>query len=124
MRCSAAPSTLSTRAAPLTAPLPGTPSSPGIPEGCTRDTIILEYNDVAQLTEAFRQHGSKIAALILEPVVGNMGVVLPQPGFLEACRELCTTHGAVLIFDEVMTGFRLAHIARRGISALTLISLA
>ena len=86
----------------------GTPSSPGIPEGCTRDTIILEYNDVAQLTEAFRQHGSKIAALILEPVVGNMGVVLPQPGFLEACRELCTTHGAVLIFDEVMTGFRVA----------------
>lgn len=86
----------------------GVPSSPGVPAGCTRDTIVLEYNDAQQLEDLFRERGDDVAAVILEPVVGNMGVVLPQPGFLEACRQLCTRHGALLIFDEVMTGFRLA----------------
>ncbi len=86
----------------------GVPSSPGVPVGCTADTISLEFNDANELAETFAKHGDKIAAVILEPVVGNMGVVLPQPGFLEACRELCTKHGTVLIFDEVMTGFRVA----------------
>jgi glutamate-1-semialdehyde 2,1-aminomutase len=87
----------------------GVPSSPGIPAGCTADTIALEFNDSEQLARTFAAQGDQIAAVILEPVVGNMGVVRPQPGFLETCRELCTKHGAVLIFDEVMTGFRVAY---------------
>jgi len=87
----------------------GTPSSPGIPKGCTHDTLVLEYNDTPGLVAAFQAQGHKIAAVILEPVVGNMGVVAPLPGFLETCRELCTKYGAVFIFDEVMTGFRLAY---------------
>ncbi len=86
----------------------GVPSSPGVPAGCTADTIALEFNDSNALAETFAAQGDKIAAVILEVVVGNMGVVLPQPGFLEACRELCTQHGTVLIFDEVMTGFRVS----------------
>lgn len=87
----------------------GTPSSPGVPEGCTRDTHILEYNDVAALETLLTERGEKIAAVILEPVVGNMGVVVPTPEFLRALRSLCTQHGTVLIFDEVMTGFRVAY---------------
>ncbi|MFV0443222.1 MAG: glutamate-1-semialdehyde 2,1-aminomutase [Planctomycetaceae bacterium] len=86
----------------------GVPSSPGVPAGCTKDTLSLEYNNPQQLAETFHQRGEEIACLILEPVVGNMGVVLPTPEFLTACRELCTQHGALLIFDEVMTGFRVA----------------
>jgi glutamate-1-semialdehyde 2,1-aminomutase len=86
----------------------GHPSSPGIPIGCTRDTLVLEYNDVDALAAAFQEHGSQIAGIILEPVVGNMGVVVPDLEFLRACRDLCTRHGSVLIFDEVMTGFRVA----------------
>lgn len=86
----------------------GVPSSPGVPAGATADTMVLEYNDIAGLEATFRERGKEIAAIILEPVVGNMGVVLPTPGFLESCRDLCTRHGALLIFDEVMTGFRVA----------------
>jgi glutamate-1-semialdehyde 2,1-aminomutase len=86
----------------------GTPSSPGVPKGCTADTIALEFNDVTQLNATFAKRGSDIACVILEPVVGNMGVVVPQPQFLETVRELCDKHGALLILDEVMTGFRLA----------------
>jgi glutamate-1-semialdehyde 2,1-aminomutase len=84
------------------------PDSPGVTMGTTADTLLVEYNDVAALTELFAAHGEEIAALIVEPVAGNMGVVPPEPGFLEACRELTTKHGAVLIFDEVITGFRVA----------------
>lgn len=87
----------------------GHPSSPGVPEGCTADTIVLEYNDLDQLAALFAKRGSELAAIILEPVVGNMGLVTPRDGFLQACRDLCTKHGTVLIFDEVMTGFRLAY---------------
>lgn len=87
----------------------GVPSSPGVPAGCTADTVVLDFNDVAALSAAFDESGSELAAIILEPVVGNMGCVPPEPGFLEACRELCTKHGTVLIFDEVMTGFRVAY---------------
>jgi glutamate-1-semialdehyde 2,1-aminomutase len=87
----------------------GHPSSPGVPEGCTADTIVLEFNDLDLLTALFEKRGSELAAIILEPVVGNMGLVEPRDGFLKACRDLCTKHGAVLIFDEVMTGFRLAY---------------
>ena len=87
----------------------GVPSSPGVPEGCTADTIVLDFNNADSLAAAFEENGSELAAIILEPVVGNMGCVPPEPGFLEACRELCTKHGTVLIFDEVMTGFRVAY---------------
>lgn len=86
----------------------GVPSSPGVPAGCTADTVNLEYNDVQELSDTFAKRGSEIAAVILEPVVGNMGLVKPTPEFLAALRELCTRHGALLIFDEVMTGFRVA----------------
>ncbi|MGH7128413.1 MAG: aminotransferase class III-fold pyridoxal phosphate-dependent enzyme, partial [Planctomycetaceae bacterium] len=87
----------------------GRPSSPGVPPGCTADTLVLEFNDAAGLEAAFSRRGTEIAGLILEPVVGNMGVVLPEPGFLRTCRELCDRHKALLIFDEVMTGFRLGY---------------
>jgi len=86
----------------------GVPNSPGVPKGCTADTLAVRYNDVAGLTEAFAVHGKKIAGVILEPVVGNMGLVTPTPEFLAALRQLTEKHGALLIFDEVMTGFRLA----------------
>jgi glutamate-1-semialdehyde 2,1-aminomutase len=84
------------------------PDSPGVTRGTTADTLLLEYNDVDALGELFEKRGEEIAALIVEPVAGNMGVVPPAPGFLEACRALCTKYGAVLIFDEVITGFRVA----------------
>src|SRR5262245_19592192 len=87
----------------------GVPSSPGVPKGCTADTICLEFNDLAQLEATFRARGSQIAAVILEPVVGNMGVVLPEQGFLESLQDQCRRAGTLLIFDEVMTGFRVAY---------------
>ena len=87
----------------------GTPSSPGIPAGCTADTLVLEYNDPQQLEEAFAARGAEIAAVILEPVVGNMGVVIPSPEFLKTLQTVTQRHGALLIFDEVMTGFRVAY---------------
>ncbi|MEE2825358.1 MAG: glutamate-1-semialdehyde 2,1-aminomutase [Planctomycetota bacterium] len=84
------------------------PNSPGVTDGTTRDTLILNYNDTEQLQQAFSQQGDQIAAVILEPVCGNMGVVTPTPEFLTSLRELTTQTGAVLIFDEVMCGFRVA----------------
>jgi glutamate-1-semialdehyde 2,1-aminomutase len=84
----------------------GQPSSPGVPEGVVADTITLPYNDLAQAFSAFTEYGDDIAAVIVEPVAGNMNCVPPVMGFLEGLRELCDDHGAVLIFDEVMTGFR------------------
>lgn len=87
----------------------GVPSSPGIPPGTTDDTIILNYNDCQGLEEAFRTNGEKIACVILEPVAGNMGLVIPSSEFRKALRNLTLKHGALLIYDEVMTGFRLAY---------------
>ena len=84
----------------------GNPSSAGVPADLAKHTMVLDYNAVAQLETAFADHGARIAAVIVEPVVGNMNLIAPKPEFLQAMRELCTTHGAVLIFDEVMTGFR------------------
>lgn len=84
----------------------GVPSSPGVPGCIASNTIVANYNDLPALIEIFAQTGSEIAAVIVEPVVGNMGVVLPQPGFLEDLRELTASYGTLLIFDEVMTGFR------------------
>jgi glutamate-1-semialdehyde 2,1-aminomutase len=86
----------------------GVPSSPGVPPGATADTLLLPYNDLAAAGAAFDGHGEKIAAVLVEPVAGNMGVVPPAEGFLPGLRDLCDRHGALLIFDEVMTGFRLA----------------
>ncbi|OSM06152.1 glutamate-1-semialdehyde 2,1-aminomutase [Magnetofaba australis] len=86
----------------------GVPSSPGVPEGAAKDTLTLPYNDIDALKALFAQRGGEIAAIIVEPVAGNMGCVLPQPGFLQALREVCDQSGALLILDEVMTGFRVA----------------
>jgi glutamate-1-semialdehyde 2,1-aminomutase len=84
----------------------GQPSSAGVPSEAAMHTIVLDYNNIIGLERAFAQEGSEIAAVIVEPVAGNMNLVAPQPAFLHALRETCTRHGAVLIFDEVMTGFR------------------
>ena len=86
----------------------GTPDSPGITAGTARDTISLPFNDLEAVRAAFEAHRAEIACVIVEPYVGNMGLVLPKPGFLAGLRELTITHGAALIFDEVMTGFRVA----------------
>ncbi|MBX3728155.1 MAG: glutamate-1-semialdehyde 2,1-aminomutase [Candidatus Sumerlaeia bacterium] len=85
----------------------GQPTSPGVPEGAARGTLNATYNDLASVEALFTAHPGRIAAIIVEPVAGNMGCVLPEPGFLEGLRRLCDVHGALLIFDEVMTGFRL-----------------
>ena len=84
----------------------GVPSSPGVPEVLAQHTVTLPFNDLEALKEAFVQLGNDIACVITEPVTGNMNCILPEPGFLEGMRELCTQYGAILIFDEVMTGFR------------------
>lgn len=86
----------------------GAPNSPGVTKGTTQDTLVLRYNDVAQLQAIFAEQGATIAGVILEPVVGNMGLVIPSREFLDALVMLTKQHGALLIFDEVMTGFRLA----------------
>ncbi|MBL9163682.1 MAG: glutamate-1-semialdehyde 2,1-aminomutase [Planctomycetaceae bacterium] len=86
----------------------GAPNSPGVTAGASRDTLVLEYNDVAELEQAFAAHGDKIAGVILEPVVGNMGVVAPSREFVDALHRLTEKHGSLLICDEVMTGFRVA----------------
>ena len=86
----------------------GNPSSAGVPAEVAAATLVPDYNDSAQLRRLFSEKGKDIAAVIVEPVAGNMNLVLPAPGFLEALREECTRHGALLIFDEVMTGWRVA----------------
>src|SRR5271157_6370285 len=86
----------------------GIADTAGVPEAFAATTIALPFNSIAAVEAAFRTHGDRIAAVIVEPVVGNMGCVPPRPGFLEALREITARHGALLIFDEVMTGFRLA----------------
>jgi glutamate-1-semialdehyde 2,1-aminomutase len=84
------------------------PNSPGVTTGTSKDTVVLEYNDVAGLEQAFARQGSRIAAVIVEPVAGNMGCVAPRREFLDALRALTTQYGALLVFDEVITGFRVA----------------
>ncbi len=86
----------------------GVPSSPGVPAPVTADTLVAPYNDLAAVERLFAEHGDSIAAVMVEPIAGNMGVVLPTEGFLRGLRALTTKHGALLIFDEVMTGFRVA----------------
>ena len=86
----------------------GVPTSPGVPKELAAHTITLAYNDTEQFRQAFAEIGPQVACVIVEPVAGNMNCIPPVPGFLEALREECTRHGSVLIFDEVMTGFRVA----------------
>ncbi len=84
----------------------GTPTSPGVPAAAVRDTLLATYNDLPSVEAIFAAHQGKVAAVIVEPIAGNMGVVPPAPGFLQGLRELCTREGALLIFDEVISGFR------------------
>jgi glutamate-1-semialdehyde 2,1-aminomutase len=86
----------------------GIPASPGVPSGVTADTVVCEYNDVDGVASAVERYGEGLAAIIVEPIAGNMGCVPPLPGFLEALRALCDATGALLVFDEVISGFRVA----------------
>ncbi len=97
----------------------GHPSSAGVPAGTTASTVVLDYNDLASVEQAFCQFGEEIAAVIVEPVAGNMNLVTPQPGFLQTLRELCSKHGSMLIFDEVMTGFRVGLGCAQGLYGIT-----
>ena len=85
----------------------GTPNSPGVTKASASNTILVDYNNKEQLKETFKNNGKELAAVILEPIAGNMGCVIPSKGFVELIRELCDDYGVLLIFDEVMTGFRL-----------------
>ncbi|HEX4634222.1 MAG TPA: glutamate-1-semialdehyde 2,1-aminomutase [Gemmatimonadales bacterium] len=95
------------------------PDSPGVPSATAADTLVAPYNDVAAVERIFDQYPRSIAAVIVEPVAGNMGVVPPQPGFLEGLREITRTDGALLIFDEVMTGFRAHPAGVQGMTGVT-----
>jgi glutamate-1-semialdehyde 2,1-aminomutase len=86
----------------------GNPTSSGVPPEAVKHTMVLHFNDIAGVRAAFAEHGKSIACVIVEPIAGNMNLVPPIPGFLEALRDCCTASGSVLIFDEVMTGFRVA----------------
>ena len=97
----------------------GNPSSAGVPADFARHTIVLDYNDLDGVEAAFKTRGADIAAVIVEPVAGNMNMVRPCPGFLEGLRRLCTQYGAVLILDEVMTGFRVGPQGAQGLFGIT-----
>ncbi len=90
------------------------PGTPGVPEAVVADTLLAPYNDLAAVEALFEERGSEIAAVIVEPVAANMGLVPPRPGFLEGLREITRRHGALLIFDEVITGFRLGYSGAQG----------
>ncbi|AGX05714.1 MULTISPECIES: glutamate-1-semialdehyde 2,1-aminomutase [Bacillaceae] len=97
----------------------GLPDSPGVPEGVAKNTITVPYNDMESVKYAFEQFGEDIAGVIVEPVAGNMGVVPPLPGFLEALRDITSEYGTLLIFDEVMTGFRVGYHCAQGYYGVT-----
>jgi glutamate-1-semialdehyde aminotransferase len=97
----------------------GNPSSGGVPADVARHTLVLDYNDSAGLEAAFAEHGSQIAAVIVEAVAGNMNLIAPRPAFLQTMRELCSGNGSVLIFDEVMTGFRVGPQGAQGLYGVT-----
>ena len=97
----------------------GNPSSSGVPADFVRHTLVLDYNDSTGLEAAFAEHGPRIAAVIVEAVAGNMNLIAPQPAFLQSLRELCSRHAAVLIFDEVMSGFRVGARGAQGLYGVT-----
>ena len=97
----------------------GLPDSPGVPESVAKNTITVPYNDLESIKVAIQEFGSDLAAIIVEPVAGNMGVVPPEPGFLEGLRELTEKNGTLLIFDEVMTGFRVGYNCAQGYYGVT-----
>jgi glutamate-1-semialdehyde 2,1-aminomutase len=97
----------------------GNPTSAGVPPEFVAHTIVLDYNDIAAVKTAFAEHGKEIACIIVEPIAGNMNLIKPIPGFLETLRSECTAHGALLIFDEVMTGFRVGAQGVQGLSGVT-----
>ncbi|MCD6024903.1 MAG: glutamate-semialdehyde--aminomutase [Fibrobacteria bacterium] len=97
----------------------GNPSSPGVTRGAAQDTLIAEFNDLGSVQKLFAAQGKDIAAIIVEPVVGNMGVLAPEPGFLEGLRALCDGRNTLLIFDEVMTGFRVSLRGAQGLYGIT-----
>ncbi len=97
----------------------GVPSSPGVPAGLARDTVTLPFNDIDAVAAAFDELGERLACVIVEPIAGNMNMVPPVPGFLEALRERCSAAGALLIFDEVMTGFRVAQGGAQALYGIT-----
>ncbi len=97
----------------------GLPDSPGVPEGVAQNTITVPYNDIESVKFAFEQFGEDIAGVIIEPVAGNMGVVTPMPGYLEYLREITKEYGSLLIFDEVMTGFRVDYHSAQGKYGIT-----
>jgi glutamate-1-semialdehyde 2,1-aminomutase len=97
----------------------GQPSSAGVPPSIAGETIVLPYNDLTAVQEAFEADRDAIAGIIVEPIAGNMNLVVPKPGFLEGLRTLCDRHGAVLIFDEVMTGFRVHVRGAQGLYGIT-----
>ena len=97
----------------------GLPDSPGVPEGTAKNTITVPYNDIESVKVAFEHYGDDIAAVIVEPVAGNMGVVPPVDGFLEGLREITTSNDTLLIFDEVMTGFRVGYNCAQGYFGVT-----
>lgn len=97
----------------------GQPSSAGVPAEVTAHTLVLEYNNTAQIEQLFREQGAHIAAVIIEPIAGNMNLIRPKAGYLERIRQLCTEYGTVLIFDEVMTGFRVHPQGAQGLYDIT-----
>ncbi len=97
----------------------GEPSSPGVPASLAEHTLTLQYNDAGQVRDTFAEMGDQIACIIVEPVAGNMNCIPPVPGFLETLREVCDRHGSVLIFDEVMTGFRVGPGGAQGLYGIT-----
>ena len=97
----------------------GIPSSPGVPPELAKQTLNLPFNDLEAATELLCQRGDSIACIIIEPITGNMNMIVPKPGYLEGLRELCDQHGVILIFDEVMTGFRVAKGGAQGLLNIT-----
>ena len=97
----------------------GVPTSPGVPAELAKLTLTLEYNNIQQVTETMNSLGERVAAIIVEPIAGNMNCILPKPGFLAGLRELCTRFGSILILDEVMTGFRVHPGGAQGLYGIT-----
>jgi len=97
----------------------GIPGSAGVPDGAARDTLVVPYNDLAAVEATFAANPGEIAAVIIEPIAGNMGLVLPQPGYLQGLRDITAKYGALLIFDEVITGYRVSYRGAQGLYGIT-----